>query len=121
MKQILVIDDERQVRAMLRLALERTGYAVVEASDGKEGIRLYREKLCDLIITDLIMPEKEGIEIIRELKQEFPDIKIIAMSGGGLVSPDNYLYIAGKLGARRTFAKPVDRGELLNAVEELLN
>ncbi|MEA1946586.1 MAG: response regulator [Thermodesulfobacteriota bacterium] len=117
---ILIIDDNNQFRAMLREMLERTGYKVVEASDGKEGIKLYREKATDLIITDLIMPEKEGIETIMELRRDFPDVKIIAISGGGRLDPGQYLSMAQKLGAQRTFAKPVARAELLKAVRELL-
>jgi len=120
MALILIIDDNNQFRAMLREMLERTGYEVVEASDGKEGIKLYRENPTDLIITDLIMPEKEGIETIMELRRDFPDVKIIAISGGGRLDPGQYLIMAKSLGARYTFAKPVEREELLQAVEELL-
>ena len=120
MALILIIDDDNQFRAMLREMLERTGYEVVEASDGKEGIKLYREKATDLIITDLIMPEKEGIETIMELCRDFPDVKIIAISGGGRIDPEQYLSMAKSFGAQYSFAKPVEREELLQAVEELL-
>lgn len=81
MESILIIDDEPQIRSMIRLILERSGYTVIEASDGIEGIRRFREKPADLIITDLIMPNKDGIGMIIELKKEFPDVKIVAMSG----------------------------------------
>ena len=91
MERILIIDDEQQIRSMLRLMLEREGYEVVEAPDGIEGIRVYRRKPADLIITDLIMPNKDGIGMIIELRKEFPDVKIIAMSGGGLNKPEGYL------------------------------
>jgi len=74
----------------------------------------------DLIITDMVMPEKEGIETIQELRQGFPDIKIIAMSGGGQVGSGEYLHIAKMLGAQRTFAKPVEQEELLKGIRELL-
>jgi len=117
---ILIIDDDPQVLAMLRQRLMRNGYEVIEAADGKEGVKIYRENPTDLIITDLIMPEKEGIEIIIELRRDFPDIKIIAMSGGGRVSPDQYLPMAKGLGARYTFAKPIEMEELLQAINELL-
>jgi len=83
MARILIIDDESQIRSMLRLMLERVGYEVDEAPDGLEGIRQYREDPADLIITDLIMPNKDGIGMIIDLKKEFPKVKIIAMSGGG--------------------------------------
>ena len=120
MALILIIDDNNQFRAMLREMLERTGYEIVEASDGKEGLKLYREKATDLIITDLIMPEKEGLETIMELRRDFPDVKIIAISGGGRLDPGQYLSMAKGFGARYTFTKPVEREELLQAVEELL-
>ncbi len=116
---ILVIDDDDQFRTMLREMLERAEYEVADAPNGKEGIRLYRENPADLVITDIIMPEKEGIETIMELKRDFPDVKIIAISGGGQIDPEKYLYMAGRLGAKRTFAKPVEREELLKAVGEL--
>jgi len=88
MESILIIDDEAQIRSMIRLILEREGYVVMEAPDGTEGIRQFREKPTDLIITDIIMPNKDGIGMIIELKKEFPGVKIIAMSGGGLNRPD---------------------------------
>jgi DNA-binding response OmpR family regulator len=118
--RILVIDDDEQIRAMLRQMLERSGYKVAEAPDGKEGIRLFREKPADLVITDLIMPWGEGIETIMELKRDFPRVKVIAISGGGMFRPDDYLLAAKEFGADRTFTKPVKQNELLKAVRELL-
>ena len=120
MERILIIDDEQQIRSMLRLMLERDGYEVVEASDGIEGISAYRQKPADLIITDLIMPNKDGIGMIIELQKEFPDVKIIAMSGGGLNKPDGYLKGAKKLGAACTLTKPIDREKLLRAVKNVI-
>ncbi len=120
MARILVVDDDIQILEMLRQTLEREGYEVIGSPDGKEGLRLYREAPTDLIITDLIMPEKEGIEMIMELRRDFPDVKIIAISGGGRVGPENYLSIAKQLGAMHTFTKPVGREELLGVVRELL-
>jgi DNA-binding response OmpR family regulator len=120
MSTILVMDDDEQVRAMLRQALEREGYEVLDAPDGKEGMRLFREQGADLIITDLIMPEKEGLETIMELRRDFPDVKIIAISGGGRVSADEYLDQAYKFGARVILTKPFALEELLDAVRELL-
>lgn len=122
MKRILVIDDDIQVRQLLKQILEQAGYEVAEAPDGKVGIRLYRDKPADLIITDIIMPEKEGVETIIELRRDFPDVKIIAISGGSRgIDAQNCLSYVKQLGVMRTFAKPVDRGELLVAVEELLS
>jgi YesN/AraC family two-component response regulator len=120
MARILIIDDEPQIRSMLKLMLERDGYEVVEAPDGVEGINVYRQNPADLIITDLIMPNKDGIGMIIELKKEFPDVKIIAMSGGGLNKPEGYLKGAQKLGAARTLTKPIDREEMLTAVKDIL-
>jgi len=120
MARILIIDDEPQIRSMLKLMLEREGYEVVEAPDGVEGIKVYRQNPADLIITDLIMPNKDGIGMIIDLKKEFPDVNIIAMSGGGLNKPDGYLKGAKKLGAACTLTKPIDREEMLKAVREIL-
>lgn len=120
MARILLIDDDYQFRNMLRQVLERANYQVVEASDGSEGTRLYTKHRFELVITDLIMPQKEGIETISELKKMDPDIKIIAISGGGRIGPDSYLHFAEKLGAKYTFAKPVDRKEILDAIHHLL-
>jgi len=120
MARILLIDDDAPVRRTLRKMLERQGYEVEEAPDGKAGLTLYQENPADLIITDLIMPEMEGIETIMELRRRFPDVKIIAMSGGGQIRPEQYLQIAKSLGAQHTFAKPVEMKLLLKTVEELL-
>ena len=121
MKRILVIDDDMQMRQMLRQTLERQGYEVIDAPDGKEGMRLYHQAPTDLIITDIIMPEKEGIETIVELRRDFPDVKIIAISGGSRgLNKEYYLNLTKKLGALFTFAKPFDRKELLEAIQELL-
>ncbi len=120
MERVLVIDDEAQIRSMIRLVLEREGYVVGEAADGAEGIRLFRETPADLIITDLIMPNKDGIGMMLELTKDFPTVNIIAMSGGGLNRPDGYLMGAKKLGAVHTLAKPINRQELLRVVKDAL-
>jgi len=120
LKKILVIEDDEQVCSMLKIVLEEEGYAVIDAPNGKVGMRLYRENGADLVITDLIMPEKEGIETIRELKRDNPNVKIIAMSGGGIIKPEEYLKIAERLGVQRTLTKPFKREEILEAVSELI-
>ena len=121
MKRILVIEDDVDFRTMLKLKLEHRGYEVVEAQDGKEGIQLYRQAPTDLIITDIIMPEKEGIETIIELKRDYPDVKIIAISGGSLrIDAEFCLWYAKELGVPYTFTKPFDFKEFLSAVQELL-
>lgn len=120
MNRILIVDDDEQVRAMLKLTLEREGYQVTEARDGDEAIKVYDSQAYDLVITDIVMPEKEGIETIMELKNSNPDVQIIAISGGGRINPQDYLNWASRLGVNHTFTKPVDRQELLAAVAELM-
>src|SRR3978361_1115260 len=106
MAHILIIEDDALLRRVLRLTLERLGYDVTEACDGKEGLTAQKNALCDLIIVDIIMPEIDGIQTIIELKRESPSLKIIAMSGGGMGKADDYLAMASKLGANRTITKP---------------
>jgi CheY-like chemotaxis protein len=118
--RILIIDDELVIRDLLVDILEREGYETVAATDGNEGIRIYRENPADLIITDLIMPKKEGIETIMELHRDFHNVKVIAMSGGGVNDSELYLQIAKTIGAVKTLAKPLNRKELLEAVKELI-
>ena len=120
MARILLIDDEDQIRATLREIMQKEGYEVEEATDGLEGMRLYREKPADLVVTDMIMPKKEGMEKIMELRTEFPEAKIIAISGGGWVRPEPYLQVAEGIGAIRVFAKPFDIEAFLAAIRELL-
>ena len=121
MARILVIDDDELVLDMLYESLTLEGYDVLKASNGQQGLKLYREEPVDLIITDLIMPEKEGIETIIELRQDFPDVKIIAISGGGRIGKKDYLHMAKIFGVQRTFKKPVAREQLLDAIRELIN
>ena len=121
MKQILVIDDDPQVRALLVEILTHEGYEVVAASNGVEGLNRFRECPSDVVITDLIMPEKEGFETIFALRREFPGVGVIAISGGGRVEASDYLPIAKMLGARFTIAKPFTSGEILDAVRAVLS
>ena len=120
MADILVIEDDSAVRELLRRVLTRAGYAVREAADGQQGIHSYRTSPADLVITDLIMPRKEGLETIIDLKQEFPTLRIIAISGGDRENREDYLRTAELCGAARIFHKPFDTGDLLDAVAELL-
>ena len=121
LSRILIIDDEPQIRDMLRELFEEEGYDVLTADNGETGLRLCQERTVDLIITDLIMPEKEGIEVIREIRKENPGAKIIAISGGGRIGPQSYLNCAQKFGAQFVFKKPVASDELVNAVWMLLS
>ena len=122
MARILLIDDDDQFRALLRKMLEKAGYDdIEEANDGRIGVKLFRQRSFDLVITDIIMPDKEGIETIIELTDDYPQIKIIAMSGGGRIGPQDYLETAKRLGASRTLAKPFNYSELIDTVHELLS
>jgi DNA-binding NtrC family response regulator len=120
MGRILVIDDEPHILLMVKKMLERVGYEVDLASNGSEGLRLYQQIRPVLVITDIIMPEKEGLETIREMKRSSSDLKIIAMSGGGKISADNYLETARIFGASRLIEKPFSQKQLLSYVEELI-
>ncbi len=117
---ILLIDDEEAFRRVLRQVLSKAGYDVVEAANGAEGIQRFYEKPADMIITDIIMPEKEGIETIIELNKAHPEVKFIAMSGGGWYGTDIDFDMAKKLGAQ-TLNKPFSLQELLDVVDEMLN
>ena len=119
MARILVIDDEAQMREVLCQALERRGHTVDQAGDGREAMHRLAERQPDLVITDLVMPEMEGIETIQALRRKYPAIPIIAISGGGRLEPENYLALAGQIGANRTFAKPFRMEEIVSAVREL--
>ena len=122
MARILVIEDDQDVREMLKTLLERNNYEVLIAADGKEGTDLYRKEPADVVITDIIMPEKEGIETILELQKDFLDIKIIAISGGGMGMAEDYLKAASNLAnVKYTFTKPFDHDEMLRAIEELVS
>jgi DNA-binding NtrC family response regulator len=118
MGHILVIDDDAAVRSLTAEALRQVGHRVSEATDGKDGLARFRADGADLVITDLVMPVKEGIETIMELHREFPDTKVIAMSGA--LHSHDYLQLAGKLGALRTLSKPFTIDRLLSAVENAL-
>jgi YesN/AraC family two-component response regulator len=121
MKRILVIDDEPLVRRLLRRILEAAGYQVSEAENGRRGVELFRENPADLIILDIIMPEQDGLQTMMSLRQEFPDVKVIGISGGDFSSPDGYLQMADMIGAQRTFSKPIERTALLNTIREILD
>ena len=127
MKRILVIDDDVSQREIFRESLEHAGYEVKEAPDGQTGLQLFRQQPCHLVITDIFMPEKEGLETILELKKEFLYVKIIAISGGmtrlkedGNLMAETALEAAKRLGADRTLRKPVTLQRLLNTVNEVL-
>lgn len=118
-RQIIVIDDEQSIHSLLMQLFERQGYKVLVADTSDKGIHLFKENPIDLVIVDLIMPEKDGIETIRELRSLDQDIKIIAISGGGIIKPDLYLKLARKFGAIYSFKKPIETDKILTFVDNL--
>ena len=120
MATILIIDDEKAIVGFLKERLIGEGFNVLTANDGKEGVKLFNDNQVDLVITDIIMPDTDGFVTIMELKKTCPEIKIIAMSGGGRGLPDYYLDTARGFGAKYTFEKPFKTSELVEAVHELL-
>lgn len=130
MTKIIVIDDDEAMRDVLVEILEREDFEVSVASNGDEGLQLLREGGADLVITDVIMPRKNGINTAHEIRKEFPDTRIIVISGGGNITPMEYepaaitttayLALASVTGADVTLTKPFERKELLNAVKELI-
>ena len=114
MATILIIDDEEIVRVLLRSVLEEAGYEVAEAANGREGLELYRQRPIHLVITDILMPEMNGLDMLLELTREFLYAKVIAISGVG--GERNVLDVAKLLGARQTFKKPFSMSDLLSAV-----
>ena len=117
---ILVIDDDVQLRAFLCEVLDQEGYQVYQAENGTIGSEMFDAHTPDLVLTDIVMPEKEGMELIMELRHANPALPIIAMSGGNAGFSGSYLAAAGKLGANATLAKPFTASHLLAAIEELL-
>ncbi len=120
MASILVVDDDPISRATLRSILEGSGHAVEETVDGVQAMKAFRKTPFDVVITDIFMPEKEGVELVREMRQEFPGVRIIAVSGGSSSARFDSLDWIKAFGVRHTFAKPFDRQAILAAVDELL-
>jgi DNA-binding response OmpR family regulator len=121
MARILIIDDDRAVQLSIQLALEREGHQVVCASDGEEGLRVFANKPPDLVVTDLIMPNKEGIETIMQIRARDPKTPILAISGGGRLGNADFLKMAAKVGANAILPKPFERQDLTAAVRHLLS
>ena len=121
MKRILVIDDEKEARRLLRSLLEREGYSVMEAKNGEEGVNLFRADPCDMIITDLVMPVKDGLKTILDVRALAPKVPVLAISGGGSIAKERYLSTASFIEYVETLAKPFSREELLKQVRRMLN
>jgi len=121
MARILVIDDDADVRRAIRRQLESDGHEVIDAPDGKAGMRLFREDPTDLVVTDLFMPEQEGLETIRQLRRPFKDVKILVVTGAAPGGPLDFRAQATLMGAAATLSKPFTRQELLGTVSALLD
>ena len=120
MKHILLIEDDEAMRKVIRRGLERAGYSVTEAENGAVGRKMFSQAPVDLVVTDIVMPEVEGIELIQGFRRNSPRLPVIAISGGGRVSPENYLALAQLIGASATFAKPFAMEELIAKADRLL-
>jgi CheY-like chemotaxis protein len=120
MPGILLVEDDKDLREMLRSSLVRRKYTVLEASNGKEALAKFKPSIIDLIITDIIMPEEDGLKVIMQLKETKPGIKIIAISGGGKAGPGNYLDLAIALGADAVFPKPFSLTALLVKIDSFI-
>ncbi|MBU6482951.1 MAG: response regulator [Nitrospirae bacterium] len=117
MPSVLIVDDEEQVRQVMREILEQTGYLVMEARDGKEGLERYRANPAHLVIMDVFMPDQDGLESIMTLRREFPLARVIAITGeSDMISTLDFLDVAKMLGARRTLRKPFETKALPDAV-----
>ncbi len=116
MARVLFIDDAEVVRVTLRHMLEKAGFQVEEAENGVKGLERQRAVPCDILITDLIMPEKDGVETIVDFRREFPETKIVAISGGGRTRNMDFLKLAEKVGADGVLPKPFRRNELLQVL-----
>jgi len=119
-RSILVVEDEEGVRLVVQAALERGGYRVTTATNGLEATRLLAEGQYGLVLTDVLMPDKDGIEVISDLRREHPELPVIAMSGGGRLPRDGYLAVARHLGAHAILQKPFTVDQLIATVERLL-
>lgn len=120
-KKILIIEDDEDVRPFLKRIVERKGYTVITAKDGLEGKGLYSKEHFDLVITDIVMPEMEGIEIIRNLNSDYPQTKIIVITGADFSGIKNYLNNARIFGAHDAFAKPIDQKKLMKSISNLID
>ena len=116
MKTLLIVDDDAALRDVMRKVLEKAGYSVLTAANGTEGLDLLRSTQVAAVITDIIMPEMEGLETIRTMRVSWPNLPIVAISGGGRPNRADFLRAAQAFGAKRTLHKPFRNDELLEAV-----
>jgi CheY-like chemotaxis protein len=120
MAGILIVEDENDLREMLKVSLVRRKFTVLESENGKDAITHFKPSVTDLVITDLIMPEEDGLKVIMRLRELKPSIKVIAISGGGKAGPASYLNLAKALGADAVYSKPFSVNEMIKKIEELL-
>jgi DNA-binding NtrC family response regulator len=120
MPSVLIVADDHQLRPLLKLVLVRAEYEVWDTDNAVEAARIYRDHRTDVVVTDLLMPERDGLELILDLRNMDRNVRVVALSGGGAVDADCYLYIARLFGARRTLTKPFSADEFLEAVRQLL-
>jgi len=120
MPRVLIIEDEAELREMIKISLIRRKYTVMDASNGKEALTHFKPSMTDLVVTDLIMPEEDGLKVIMKLREIKPSLKIIAISGGGKAGPGGYLNLAKALGAHAVLSKPFSINDLISKIEELL-
>jgi DNA-binding NtrC family response regulator len=120
MATLLLVDDDEAFRSMLRRALQRRGHDVIEAAEGGAALRAVSGATVDLVITDIVMPDMEGLDTIRALRRTHPELNVIAMSGGGRVKPESYLQAAKAFGAVSVFSKPFDNEKLFAAIDDVL-
>lgn len=121
MAKILVVDDDTLVRTSLSYALEDAGHQVVQAGDGNEGLAALRRESFDAVVLDILMPEREGIETIREIRKKWADLPVLAISGGDKTGWGDFLRMASALGANDTMAKPFTAGDFVDRVIQLVN
>jgi len=120
MSHILVIDDDAHIRELITIMLESEGHSVVLAEDGLIGLQMLEDNTFNLIITDIIMPNQEGIETIVQIKSRNPDIKILAISGGGRIGSTDYLTLAENFGVDKTLSKPFYHKDFIDCIKDLL-
>jgi CheY-like chemotaxis protein len=120
MAGVLIVEDDKELREMIALSLTRRKFTVLEAVNGKEAIMRFKPSITDLVVTDLIMPEEDGLKVIMKLRGLKPSLKVIAISGGGKAGPGSYLNLAKALGADAIYSKPFSINDLVRRIEELL-
>ena len=117
--RVLVVDDNPDLRSFVKIVLERAGFEAEVAADGRRALNLQRERPADVLVTDIFMPEPDGLELIQHFKSRFPGIKIVAISGGGKAGKADYLYVAAEIGAEAVLRKPFSTEALIRTLQEL--